>query len=107
MIDPVMDALTTSMRPALSAIKAMISSQALPNVALTRTTDGGSGVMRDVLACLAHDLGQRHDRQTGDEHDHDGRHLHVGGDEGQRYRVQKTVEQFLHVRFLIGVDEWS
>jgi hypothetical protein len=72
-----------------------------------QTTDGGSGVMRDVFACFAHDLGQRHDRQTGDEHDHDGRHLHVGGDEGQRYREQKTVEQFLHVRFLIGVDEWS
>jgi len=70
-----------------------------------QTTDGGSGVMRDVFACFAHDLGQRHDRQTGDEHDHDGRHLHVGGDKGHRHRDQKTVEQFLHVRFLVGVDD--
>lgn len=70
-----------------------------------QTTDGGSGVMRDVFARFAHDLGQRHDRQTGDEHDHEGRHLHVGDDEGHRHRDQKTVEQFLHVRFLVGVDD--
>jgi hypothetical protein len=34
MIDPVIDALTTSWSPARSAMSAMISSAALPNVAL-------------------------------------------------------------------------
>ncbi len=35
MIDPVMDAFTTSCSPARSAITAMINSAALPNVALS------------------------------------------------------------------------
>ena len=36
MIDPMIEALTTSCRPSLSANRAMISSGALPNVTLSR-----------------------------------------------------------------------
>ena len=54
MIEPTIEALTTSWRPSSRAKKAMISSGALPNVTFRRPPMPGPGLGRDRLGGLAH-----------------------------------------------------
>ena len=56
------EARTMSKKPARSATRAMISSGALPNVALS-SADGIAGPRRELLGRLNDEPGNRHDRQ--------------------------------------------
>ena len=70
MIEPVIDALTTSMSPACSAKKAMISSAMFPNVALRMPPDLRPGERAQPLRREPDDPGESQDRhRRGDEHD--------------------------------------
>ena len=70
MIEPVIDALTTSMSPACSAKNAMISSAMLPNVALRMPPTCGPVSEPEALRREAHDPGEPEDRGgRRDEHD--------------------------------------
>ncbi len=66
---PVMEAFTRSTRPARSATSAMISSAALPKVALSRPPTVGPGAVGQVLGRLAHVARQRQHAETGGEED--------------------------------------
>ena len=68
-IEPVSEALTISVSPARRAMKPMISSAALPNVALSRPPSPGPDAVREVLGGLAHQAGERQDGQARDDED--------------------------------------
>ncbi len=83
MIEPTIDAFTTSWRPSLSAKKAMISSGALPNVTFRNPPMPGPGAGGDVLGGLAHHRGRGdHAQRRGAEHQQRRR---VGQLEAHRY----------------------
>ena len=69
MMLPVIDALTSSTCPLRSATMAMISSAALPNVALRKPPQAGPGAPRELLGAEADEAGERDQRcGRGDEH---------------------------------------
>ena len=69
MMLPVIEALTSSTWPLRSATSAMISSAALPNVALRNPPQRRSGAARELLGAEADQPGERHERgRRGDEH---------------------------------------
>ena len=71
MIEPTIEALTTSCSPSLSAKKAMISSGALPKVTLRKPPMPGPGLGREVLGGLAHHRGRGdHAERRGAEDQH-------------------------------------
>ena len=63
MIEPLSEALTTSIRPAWSAKAPISSSAPLPKVALSRPPSPGPEPQRQLLGRLADQAGQRDDRQ--------------------------------------------
>ena len=63
MIEPVSDALTTSICPAVRAKKAMMSSAMLPKVALRMPPICGPGQRAQTLGGGADDVGQAQDAQ--------------------------------------------
>ena len=65
MMLPVSDALTTLSSPRKSANRAMISSAALPNVALSSPPSPGPSRSARFSVDLAHQTGQRDDGQAG------------------------------------------
>ena len=71
MIEPTIEAFTTSCSPSLSAKKAMISSGALPKVTFRKPADARAGLGGDVLGGLAHHgRGGDHAERGGAEHQH-------------------------------------
>ena len=71
MIEPTIDALTTSWSPSSSAKKAMISSGALPNVTFSSPPMPGPAAGGQVLGRLAHQRGRRDDAERRREEDED------------------------------------
>ena len=69
MIEPVSEALTTSIRPAWRAKNAMISSAMLPNVALRMPPTCGPAIGAEALRREADDPGQPEDRRSRDDED--------------------------------------
>ena len=63
--EPVSEPRTTSVRPSCTANSAMISSGALPNVALRKPPMPGPGVLGGVLGRLADEPGERDERGRG------------------------------------------
>ena len=87
---PVIDALTSSTSPARSATMAMISSAALPKVALSSPPIVGPGAVRQVLGGLAHVAGQRQHAEAGGEEDPDGGRVeHVAEHDAHRHGEQQ------------------
>ena len=85
---PVIDAFTRSTRPAWSATIAMMSSAALPNVAL-RSRPAWGRTRRDLLRRLTHEAGERQHAETrGDEHE-DRRGVHVVEHDRRRHGQQQ------------------
>ena len=89
---PVSDPRTTSVSPSFTAISAMISSGAFPNVALRKPPMPGPGVLRRVLGRLAD---QPRERDEGERGEHElGRLREVGNvvqhdDEGRERRAPR------------------
>ena len=76
MIEPTIDALTTSCRPSASAKSAMISSGALPKVTLSRPPMPGSGARRELLGRAAHQRRRRDDPERRGDEDQPGWRAH-------------------------------
>ena len=86
---PVIDALTSSTCPCRSATTAMISSAALPNVALRKPPSAGPGAARELLGAEPDEAGERDQRDRGgDEHPR-----RVGRDDGQHPRDRRDHER--------------
>ena len=66
MIEPVSDDLTIPINPRLSAKRLMMISGALPRVAFNKPAQSRPEVLGQRLGRVAHQPGQRHDRQRRD-----------------------------------------
>ena len=91
--EPVSDPRTTSVRPSLTAIKAMISSGAFPNVAFRKPADARARVLGGVLGGLSDQPGEGDERHCR-EHEL-GRRAEVGRvveEDGERPEQQADEE---------------
>ena len=89
MMDPVMEALTSSSSPARTAAMVMMSSAALPRVALSSAPSARVGVSSQVFGGLADVGGQRNDPDGGEAEDGDRRPSKQLRNQRQRQRQQQ------------------
>ena len=82
MIEPVMLALTTSIRPARRAMRAIISSVALPKVALRSPSEGGADDDGQFFGGGSHPGGQGDDGDGGGEENDAGIPMQPFGGDG-------------------------
>jgi hypothetical protein len=68
-MEPAIEAFTTSYSPARSAASAMISSAALPNVALSSPPTPSPGAFRQLLRRAPHPSGEGQDGERGSHED--------------------------------------
>jgi hypothetical protein len=92
-IEPMIDALTTSCRPALSAKKAMTSSGKLPNVTFRKPPMPGARLRGELLGGAAHERRRRDDAERRRDEDRRRRRVH---DELERDRHRDERDE--HIR---------
>ncbi len=85
MIEPTIEAFTTSCSPSLSAKNAMISSGALPKVTFRKPPMPGPGLGGDVLGGLAHHGRGGNHAERGRAEDEHGRSVRELERDGNRY----------------------
>ena len=96
MIEPVIDAFTTSYRPARRAMMAMMSSAALPKVALSSPPTPSPTLLGEVLGRLAHEARERNDREAGRHEDPFRARVHdILEHDGDGHEQQEQVQDVL------------